>query len=153
MMRPENKLFRRNTMYSSSETSINYKAILEAALSDYKKKTGTELLDNPLATEAQRCDTVDGALTILQDQAKAFPQSKDGDQRLMEQISPLAKVLFSFSETLAFGNVGLVHQVLIRGDSRRILTSLHRRSTRKRNHCWHICPSCCPFPRFGSIFH
>ncbi|KAF8267866.1 hypothetical protein EI94DRAFT_1829840 [Lactarius quietus] len=94
-------------MYSSSETSINYKAILEAALSDYKKKTGTELLDNPLATEAQRCDTVDAALTILQDQAKAFPQSKDGDQRLMEQIGPLAKVLFSFSETLAFRNVGL----------------------------------------------
>ena len=116
-------------MSSSSQTSIqpsNFKLILDAALSDYKIKTGKELLDYPLATEVQRCDTVDAALAILQDQAKAFQQLKDGDQRLMESIGPLAQVLFAFSGTLGVGDVGLV--LLICGGSKFILTLSHRRS-------------------------
>ena len=116
-------------MPSSSQMSIqpsNFKLILDAALSDYKIKTGKELLDYPLATEVQRCDTVDSALAILQDQAKAFQQLKDGNQRLMKSVGPLAQVLFAFSRTLGVGDTGLV--LLIRGDSKFILTLLHRRS-------------------------
>ncbi|KAH8998340.1 hypothetical protein EDB86DRAFT_835226 [Lactarius hatsudake] len=85
----------------------NFKPILDAALSDYKKKTGKELLDHPLATELQRRDTVDAVLAILQDQAKDFQQFKDGDQRLMKSIGPLTRVLFAFSGTLGVGDVGL----------------------------------------------
>ena len=118
-----------NPMSSFSQPSIqpsNFKLILDAALSEYKTKTGKELLDHPLATEVQRCDTVDAALAILQDQAKAFHQFKDGDHRLTESISPLVQVLFAFSGTLAVGDVGLV--LLIRGDSTQVLTSSHRLS-------------------------
>ncbi|KAH9071079.1 hypothetical protein EDB83DRAFT_2313800 [Lactarius deliciosus] len=86
----------------------NFKPIFDAALSDYKKKTGKELLDHSLATELQRRDTVDAVLAILQDQAKDFQQFKDGDQRLMELIGPLTRVLFAFSRTLGVGDVGLV---------------------------------------------
>ncbi|KAH9071070.1 hypothetical protein EDB83DRAFT_2313794 [Lactarius deliciosus] len=85
----------------------NFKPIFDAALSDYKKKTGKELLDHPLATELQHRDTVDAVLAILQDQAKDFQQFKDGDQRLMKSIGPLTRVLFAFSGTLGVGDVGL----------------------------------------------
>ena len=124
-----NELLAVNTMSSSLQTSTplsDFKPILDAALSDYNMKTGKELLDHPLAAEVQRCDTVDAALAILQDQAKAFQQFKDGDQRLVESISPLAQVLFAFSGTLGVGDTGLV--LLIRGDLKFILTSLRRRS-------------------------
>ncbi len=106
-------------MSSSPQTSIppsNFKPILDATLSEYKKKTGKELLDHPIATELQRCDTVDAVLAILQDQAGAFQQLED-DQRLMKWIGPLAQVLFAFSGTLGEGDVGQVlRRSPIRGD-------------------------------------
>jgi hypothetical protein len=101
-----------STMSSSPQIdtiqSSNLKQILDAALSDYKKNTGNELLDQPLTIEVQCCDTADAALTILQDQVKNFQQFKDGDHRLMEQIGPLTQVLFAFSGTLGVGDVNLV---------------------------------------------
>ncbi|KAF8259597.1 hypothetical protein EI94DRAFT_1706993 [Lactarius quietus] len=82
----------------------SFKSILDEALSEYKKNTGMELLDQPLASEVQHCDTVAAVLTILQDQAKAFQQFEDGDQRLMKWIGPSVQVLFAFSGTLGMGD-------------------------------------------------
>ncbi|KAF8257642.1 hypothetical protein EI94DRAFT_1270084 [Lactarius quietus] len=82
----------------------SFKSILDEALSEYKKNTGIELLDQPLASEVQHCDTVAAVLTILQDQAKAFQQFEDGDQRLMKWIGPSVQVLFAFSGTLGMGD-------------------------------------------------
>ncbi|KAH9040878.1 hypothetical protein EDB83DRAFT_2554213, partial [Lactarius deliciosus] len=81
-------------------TPSDFKSILDAALSEYKKKTGKELLDHPLATEVQRCDSVDAIKAIFQGQAKAFQRFRDGDQRLMKWISPVVDVLYTFSGTL-----------------------------------------------------
>ncbi|KAH9169310.1 hypothetical protein EDB89DRAFT_1908729 [Lactarius sanguifluus] len=103
-------------MSSSPQMSTphsNFKPTLDAALGDYKKKTGKELLDHPLATELQRRDTVDAVLAVLQDQAKDFQQFKDGDQRLMKLIGPLTRVLFAFSGTLGVGDVGLVLVIIV----------------------------------------
>ncbi|KAI9449709.1 hypothetical protein BJY52DRAFT_1227590 [Lactarius psammicola] len=94
-------------MSPSPTPPSNLQPILDAALSEYKKKTGQGLLDHPIATELQRCDTVDAVLAILQDQARAFQQYKDGDQRLMKWIGPLTQVLFAFSGTLGVGDIGL----------------------------------------------
>lgn len=107
----------------SGQTSIdsiqpsNVKQILDVALSDYKKKTGIELVDQPLTTDVQRCDTVDAVLTILQDQAKELQQFKDGDHRLMEQIGPLTQVLFAFAGTLGVGDVDLVLLLVVTGNT------------------------------------
>jgi hypothetical protein len=114
-------------MTPAPQTSIvlsNLKPILDAALIEYKKKIGKELLDQPLAADVQRCDTVDAVLAILRDQAKAFPQLKDGDQKFMELIGQLTQVLFAFSGTLGVGDFGLV--ILIRRDFKYTLTLLHR---------------------------
>ncbi|KAH9015884.1 hypothetical protein EDB84DRAFT_710810 [Lactarius hengduanensis] len=81
-------------------TPSDFKSILDAALTEYKKKTGKELLDHPLATEVQRCDSVDAIKAIFQGQAKAFQRFRDGDQRLMKWISPVVDILYTFSGTL-----------------------------------------------------
>ncbi|KAH9003233.1 hypothetical protein EDB83DRAFT_2682426 [Lactarius deliciosus] len=89
---------------SSSQTaapSSNFKSMLDAALDEYKKKTGNDLLSHWLAGELQSCESVDGVLNILRDQAKAFEQS--GDQKLMKWIDPLVHVLYTFSGALGDG--------------------------------------------------
>ena len=85
---------------STPSESSSFKSILDAALSEYKKKTGEELLDHPLATEMQRCESVDAILAILQGQAREFQRFRDGDQSLMKWISPVVDVLYKFSDAL-----------------------------------------------------
>jgi hypothetical protein len=75
--------------------------MLDAALAEYKKKTGDDLLAHWLATKLQTCDSVDAVLDILRDQAKAF--EKSGDQKLMRWIDPLVHVLHTFSDALGDG--------------------------------------------------
>ncbi|KAH8979516.1 hypothetical protein EDB83DRAFT_2327091 [Lactarius deliciosus] len=89
-----------STPGQTTSTPSDFKSILDAALTEYKKKTGKELLDHPLATEVQRCDSVDAIKAIFQGQAKAFQRFKDGDQRLMKWISPVVDILYTFSGTL-----------------------------------------------------
>lgn len=111
----------------TSPSPPNFKLIFDAALSDYKRNTGKDLLDHPLATELQRCDTVDAVLAILQDQATAFQPIKDGELGLMKRISPLVQALFAFSGSLGEGDVDLVLLMsLIFGVPKCILTLSHR---------------------------
>ena len=82
----------------------NFKSILDAglnrALSEYEKKTGKPLFDNPLATKLKGCDSVDEIKTIFQGQAEAFQKFSDGNQGLMEWINPMVDVLSAFSDTI-----------------------------------------------------
>ncbi|KAF8263115.1 hypothetical protein EI94DRAFT_1704258 [Lactarius quietus] len=81
--------------------SSNFKSMLDAALAEYKKKTGNDLLSHWLASELKTCEDVDAILEILRDQAKAFERSDD--QKLMRWIDPLVNVLFTFSNALGDG--------------------------------------------------
>ena len=74
--------------------------MLNAALAEYKKTTGNDLLSVWLASELQTCESVESVLGILRDQAKAF--ERFGDQKLMRWIDPLVHVLHTFSD--AFGD-------------------------------------------------
>jgi hypothetical protein len=78
----------------------DFNSILNAALNEYKEKTGGGLLEHPLAAEVRRCDSVAAISAILQGQAREFQQFKDGDHRLMKWINPMVDVLSTFSETL-----------------------------------------------------
>ena len=83
--------------------------MLDAALVQYKKKTGNDLLALWLASELQTCKSVDSVLDVLRDQAKAFERSED--QKLMKSIDPLVNVLSIFSDALGAG-VSLVLDTL-----------------------------------------
>ena len=83
--------------------------MLDAALVQYKKKTGNDLLALWLASELQTCKSVDSVLDVLRDQAKTFERSED--QKLMKSIDPLVNVLSIFSDALGAG-VSLVLDTL-----------------------------------------
>ena len=78
-------------------------SVLDVALTEYRKNTGKDLLSHPLATELQRCDSIDGILAILQRQTNTFEQRRDSNQGLMKWIGPSVHILCSFSGTLGDG--------------------------------------------------
>lgn len=111
-------------MSSSSQTlgsSLQFKSIIDAALDEYKTKTGKDLINNPLAKDLQSCASAEAVLDIIQREAKAFDKFRDGDKRLMRWIGPSVDVLYTISATLGQG-VGMVRQ-MIRDDLRCIQTS------------------------------
>ena len=89
------------------ESASHFKLILEAALGEYKLKTGNDLTNNSLAKEIQDCKSVEAVLDIIQREAKAFDKFRDGDKGLMKWIGPSVDVLYTISATLGQG-VGMV---------------------------------------------
>ena len=111
-----------------STPSSDLNSILDAALSEYKKKTGGGLLEHPLAAEVKRCDSIAAISAIFQGQAREFRQFKDGDQRLVKWIDPMVDTLSTFSETLG-GVASIVRPGnLARSHLKYILMLLRRRS-------------------------
>ena len=90
--------------------------MLDAALAEYRKKTGNDLLAHWLATELNSCESVDAVLDILRYQAKSF--EKAGDQKLMGWIDPLVHVLHTFSDALGDGVSLVLVANLIHDDSK-----------------------------------
>ena len=86
-----------STPGQSSAPPSDFKSILDAALSEYEKKTGKPLFDDPLADKLQRCNSIDTLKAIFQSQADAF---QGGDEKLMNLIVPTVNVLCTFSDTL-----------------------------------------------------
>ncbi len=108
-------------------SSSQFKLILDAALSEYKKQTGNDLSDNWIAKELQTCDTVEAVLDIIQHQAEVFDKFRGADKKLMKWIGSSVHVLYTISATLGEG-VGMVHiGKTIRDDLRCILTPFCRR--------------------------
>ena len=82
-------------------------SILAAALNEYKKNTGNDLLSHPLSAELQLCDSVEGILAILQRQANTVEKLRDGNRGVMKWVRSSVNVLCSISATLEDG-AGLV---------------------------------------------
>ncbi|KAN0142127.1 hypothetical protein V8E53_000589 [Lactarius tabidus] len=89
------------------ESSSHFKSILDAALSEYKTKTGNDLTNNSLAKELQGCESAEAVLDIIQREAMAFDKFRAGDKRLTKWIGPSVDVLYTISATLGQG-VGMV---------------------------------------------
>ncbi|KAH9039660.1 hypothetical protein EDB85DRAFT_1887426 [Lactarius pseudohatsudake] len=93
-------------MSSSSQTSVSssqFELIINAALSEFKKKTGKDLLDDWLAKELQTCDSVDAVMDIIQGQAKAFDRFMNGGSKLMKWVRSSVHVLYTISAALGDG--------------------------------------------------
>ncbi|KAH8987317.1 hypothetical protein EDB92DRAFT_1142390 [Lactarius akahatsu] len=85
------------------DSSSQFKSILDGALTEYKKKTGNDLLDNWLAKELQSCDSAEAVLDIIQSHAEAFDKFRNGDNKLMKWIRSSVHVLYTISSTLGEG--------------------------------------------------
>jgi hypothetical protein len=91
----------------ASSSSANFQSIFNASLQAYDNKTKNKLLDHPLATQLQSCDSPNAVLTVLQDLVQQFDQNRTSDERLKSWLDPTVNVLCAFSDTLGEG-VGLV---------------------------------------------
>ena len=95
----------RSIMASSS--SANFQSIFNASLQAYDNKTKNNLLNHPLATQLQSCDSPHAVLAVLQDLVQKFDQRRTSDGRLKNWLDPTVNVLCTFSATLG-GGVALV---------------------------------------------
>ena len=83
-------------------------ALFNAALQDYKDKTGNSLSDHPFAKQLQECNSVEAISTILEDQARIFREFRDHG-KLINSLNRLADILSSpFITTVLGEGIGLV---------------------------------------------
>ena len=93
----------------SQPSSITLKALFDAALQDYKVKTGNTLTDHPIAKQLETCESVNSIAAILQGQAQSFREFRENDGRLMKALNSSVDVLCSPSISSTLNEaIGLV---------------------------------------------
>ena len=102
-------------MSSSSDSNVSsfspFQHLFDAALREYNRKTGKDIATDPLTTRLLRCDTSDAVLGVLQEQAHAFNQFRNGDWKiqLVRRLKPTVDILLGLSTSGVFGEgIGLV---------------------------------------------
>jgi hypothetical protein len=94
-------------MSASNQTTdpsiSNFTAIFDAASHEYKTLTKQDLATHPFAATLQDYNSPDSILNVFRDQAQAFAKVCNGDDKLMEWLTPIVNVLFAFSESLGEG--------------------------------------------------
>ena len=92
-----------------SSSSSTFRVLFNAALQDYKDKTGTSLVHHPLARQLETCKSVSSITAILQEQARIFREFRENDGKLMKALNSSVDVLCSpsISSTLN-GAIGVV---------------------------------------------
>lgn len=91
-----------------------FQVLFDAALCEYNQKTGKDITTDPLTAKFLSCNSSDAVLGILQEQAHAFIQYRNGDWKvqLMRRLKPTVDILFGLSTGGVFGEgIGLVRQI------------------------------------------
>ena len=84
---------------STSSTS-NIDSIIDAALADYTKLTGTDLSETPFATALEQSNSPEAVLQLLHEREKAFEEYREDERKLINCLSPAVKVLQAFSDII-----------------------------------------------------
>ena len=88
-----------------------FRDLFDAALKEYSQKTGKDIATDPLTARLLLCDSSDAVLSILEEQAHAFNQFRNGDRKvqLMRRLKPTVDILLGISTNGVFGEgIGLV---------------------------------------------
>lgn len=97
--------------FNSNVPSSQFQGLFDAALREHRQKTGKDIATDPLTTSLQNCNSSDAVLGILQEQAHAFNQFRNGDWKvqLMRRLKPTVDILLGLSTSGVFGQgIGLV---------------------------------------------
>lgn len=94
-----------------SGSSSHFQTLLEAALRDYEKQTGTKLAEHPLAHQLETCHSVESVTALLQRQAPGSNKFRGDDSRAMKSLNRGVHVLYMLSATTLLGEgVGMVRR-------------------------------------------
>lgn len=81
--------------------------LFNAALAEYIKQTGIDLVNHPFSAQMENCKSFDDYLLILEELAKTVREFRDCNKRLVKALKPTVNVVCSLSGT--FGeSIGLV---------------------------------------------
>ena len=94
-------------MSTSNVPTSNFTRIFQGACDEYQKLTGHNLYTHPFSAEIQSCNSPEGILNVLQQQAQTLNKYRKGNEKLLKYLNPIVNTLFVFSGTLGEG-VGLV---------------------------------------------
>jgi STAND-like protein len=126
----------------ATSSSSNVQSIIEVALADYTKITGTDLSKTPFAAALERSNSPDAILQLLNEREKSFEEYRDGNRRLINCLTPAVTILQAFS-----GILGAVSQVSHTCHSVTptllTVTPSDPLSTSKRIVCWYRYSPCC----------
>jgi hypothetical protein len=125
-------------MLTSSTYTIH--SIIDAALADYTKLTGTDLSKTPFATALEQSNSLEAVLQLLHEREKAFKEYRDDDRKLMNCLSPAVKVLQAFSDIVGEA-VSQVSHTCHSATFKKNLTSSDPLPTSKRFVRWDRYPS------------
>ena len=75
-------------------------SLFEAALHNYEEQTGMTLIDHPLATELENCNSVESITEVLQEQARAFTEFRRDDSKVMKPLKRVVHVVHALSTSL-----------------------------------------------------
>ncbi|KAH9028687.1 hypothetical protein EDB85DRAFT_2147778 [Lactarius pseudohatsudake] len=84
-------------------STSNFRALFVSALTEYEKKTKTDLHTHPLSTQLQSCQSSSDIIAVLHDKVNEFDQSRSHNERLSSWLAPTINVLYAFSATLGEG--------------------------------------------------
>jgi hypothetical protein len=135
---------------SSSRPNVSFSRfqdLFEAALLQYSQKTGKDIATDPLTTRLLSCGSSDEVLSILQEQAHAFNQYRNGDWKiqLMKRLRPTVNILIGLSTSGVFGEgIGLVRMTKVTYCS--YSTFITEISTSEGDICWCWSPTRSTYP-------
>jgi len=93
---------------TDQSASTRFRALFEAGLQAYEKKTGITLAVHPLAIRIQSCQSVESISVVLQGQAQAFTKFR-GSDKVISVIKNTLSILTALSDTATLGDsIGLV---------------------------------------------
>ena len=131
---------------SSSTSNPNpsfsqFRDLFNAALREYRQKTGKDIAIDPLTARLLPCNSSDAVLAILQEQAHAFNQFRNGDWKvqLMRRLKPTVDILLGLSTSGVFGEgIGLVRLTNVTYHLRKFIIDHTEISTSEGNicRCW-----------------
>jgi hypothetical protein len=93
-------------MSSNSPSSSQFQAIFNAALKEYSQKTGKDIATDPISAELRCCSSPDKVLNLLQEEAQAFSDFRNGNRQaqLMRKLKPTVHILLALSVSEVLGN-------------------------------------------------
>jgi hypothetical protein len=87
----------------TTSSASNIQLIIDVALADYTKITGTDLSKTSFAAAIaaiERSNSPEAILQLLQEREKAFKEHREGNRRLINCLSPAVSVIQAFSGIL-----------------------------------------------------
>ena len=112
-------------MSSNPPLNSQFQAIFDAALKEYSKKTGKDIVTDPITVKLRSCTSPDAVLNVLQEGAQAFNDFRNGNRKvqLMKKLKPTVDVLhaLSISDSEVLGGIVSVSARVVSAQVRDVL--------------------------------